>query len=134
MCEFFFFTTKKRRKRRALQHLEEIKEKDPKKYAQIVKELQEASTNNGEFAAKLPGGGVLGKKNENDAEGMEIVPTPGFVIKTYVLLYHPLIFTIPTQTPQQIRLGDRRESFYKHLYVRTFGKTCNEEKVGRQRR
>ena len=44
--------------------MEEIKEKDPKKYAQIVKELQEASTNNGEFAAKLPGGGVLGKKKE----------------------------------------------------------------------
>ena len=109
--------------------MEEIKEKDPKKYAQIVKELQEASTNNGEFAAKLPGGGVLGKKNENDAEGMEIVPAPGFVIKTYVLLHHSLHYHYHNKS-QQIRLGDRRESFYKHLYVGTFGKTCNEEKVG----
>ena len=97
----FFFTTKKRRKRRSLQHLEEIKEKDPKKYAQIVKELQEASTNNGEFAAKLPGGGVLGKKNENDAEGMEIVPTPGFVIKTYVLLHHLYFHDYTTNTTRK---------------------------------
>jgi hypothetical protein len=76
---------------RRRQHLEEIKAKDPKKYAQIVRELQEASSK-GEFAAKLPGGGVLGKKKDEAAEGMEIVPSPGFVIKTYDLATGEKVF------------------------------------------
>ena len=69
------------------QYLEELKVKDPEEYKAVMTELQQAARQAQQgFEPVMPGGdkklGAGGVDSAQQEEGMEISPTPGFVVKT----------------------------------------------------